>query len=119
MSNIEVVEWISYDTAKDSDMEQSVGGLGGFFKNGMRYQDYADTYTDEGKPYIEALRQEILGKGIKHGGDWHQEHERGVPVFSDGTYATFSYRGWGDLLAAIWAEEEGKDYCYMDFYMSP
>jgi hypothetical protein len=31
--------------------------------------------------------------------------------------ATFSYRGWGDIMAAIWSEEENKDYNYMDFYM--
>jgi hypothetical protein len=48
-----------------------------------------------------------------------QEHQynSGVPVFSDGKVATYTYRGWGDLMAAIWATEEDKDYHYMDFYM--
>ena len=40
-----------------------------------------------------------------------------MPLFSDGKVATFSFRGWGDLMAAIWSEAEDKDYGYMDFYM--
>jgi hypothetical protein len=37
-------------------------------------------------------------------------------MFSDGSVATFSLRGWGDLLAAVYSERDNKDYCYMDFY---
>lgn len=55
--------------------------------------------------------------GIREGGDWHQSDACGCPVFSDGTTALFSYRAWGDIMAAIWSEHDGKDYGYMDFYM--
>jgi hypothetical protein len=47
-----------------------------------------------------------------------QREVEGVPVFEDETISTFSYRAWGDLLSAIWSEEENKDYNYMAFYMS-
>ena len=54
---------------------------------------------------------------LKQGGDWHQNDPKGVPVFNDGTVAMFSFRAWGDLMAALWAEHEDCDYSYMDFYM--
>lgn len=39
----------------------------------------------------------------------------GCPVFSDGTVSRMSFRAWGDFMAAVWSEEEDKDYCYVDF----
>jgi hypothetical protein len=95
-------------------MVESVGGLGGFFKDGMRWQDYAARNPG---PHYEALRLAIVERGLKRGGDWHQNSDDGCPVFSDGTSGTFTYRAWGDLLAAVWSEHEGRDYSYMDFYM--
>lgn len=110
-----VREWTSYEKA--SELTESFGGLGGFFRDGMRWADFVDRYTDEGKVYAEALRSSILELKLRHGGDWHQEDDEGAPVFDDGTSATFSYRAWGDLLAAVWSEAENRDYSYMDFYM--
>jgi hypothetical protein len=40
-----------------------------------------------------------------------------VPVFDDGAIATFSFRAWGDLMAAIWADTDGRRHGYMDYYM--
>ena len=41
-----------------------------------------------------------------------------TPVFDDGTVGSFSFRAWGDLMAAIWNTEENTNkYSYMDFYM--
>jgi len=65
--------------------------------------------------YAEAFRKEILSIGLWVGGDWHQ-HQGGVPLFSDGTVGSWSYRAWGDIMAAIWSEYYDKDYNYMDFY---
>ena len=113
---MEVVKWMSYEDAKE--LEESIGGLGGFFQHGMRWKDYLAIWDDETIPYAEALKEVVVGESIKEGGDWHQWSDEGVPVFEDGTVAVFSYRAWGDLLAAIWSEEEDKDYSYMDFYMS-
>lgn len=55
--------------------------------------------------------------GLRRGGDWHQYGEDGVPVFDDGTIATFSFRAWGDLMAAIWAEADGRRHGYKDHYL--
>ena len=92
------------------------GGLGGWFTDGMRWKDYAETHTEEGLRYAEALREAILLRKIKATGSEHQNGSELVPVFSDGTIATFSFRAWGDLLAAVWSEKENKDYHYMSFY---
>jgi len=113
---MKVVDWGSYDELHDT-RELSIDTLGGFFDNGMRWCDYISRWGTDAIPYIEALRQEIETNRIRRGGDWHQEDPHGVPIFEDGTIATFSYRAWGDLQAAIWSECEDYDYCYMDFYM--
>lgn len=61
------------------------------------------------------LREQIIKLQIRSGGDWHQAE--GTPLFEDGTIGSFSYRAWGDLLAATWSEEDQVGYSYMDFYM--
>lgn len=111
---MKVIDWIAYaDSEKYTD---SVGGWGGFFQNGMRWKDFINRYTDEAKPYYEAIRQDVIEKGIRFNGAGHQYSDNGVPLFEDNTVGTFSYRAWGDLMAAIWSEHENKDYNYMDFY---
>lgn len=112
---MEVIKWIPY---KEADkLPQSFGGLGGFFDNGMRWKDYLDAIEKELHIYAEALRISIISLKIKECGPWHQDSQNdGAPVFSDGTAATFSYRAWGDLLAAVWSTEENRDSNYMEFY---
>ena len=111
---MKVVEWIAYD---DSDeIEVSFGGLGGVFKHGMRWKDYINNLSDHSKKYAEAIRKSVLENEIRIKGDDHQHGGSGVPVFDDGTCTSMSYRAWGDIMAAIWAEKEDTDYCYMDFY---
>lgn len=112
---MKVSKWISYDEAEKKT--PVIDFMGGFFDDGMRWQDYVDNYDPKYIPYFEALKADIVEKKLKQGGDWHQNYEEGVPEFEDGAVAMFSYRAWGDLLAAIWSSEESKDYCYMDFYM--
>lgn len=109
--DIKVVDWISLE---DGGTTISLGGLGGFFENGMRWDNYIEIVKDS--PHLTALREEIIRKGLKENGGWHQYNEAGVPLFSDGSIASYSMRGWGDLLAAIWSTEESTDYNYMDFY---
>lgn len=113
--SVYITEWISFDEAKNRKLPESLGGLGGYFEFGMRWKDYWEPGQEP--PHLIALRDSILKRGIREGGDWHQEE--GVPVFSDGTHASFSYRAWADLLAAIWSENDNLDYRYTDFYMSP
>ena len=112
---IKVKKWISYDDAEKYD--ESFGGLGGFFKKGMRWIDYIGRIKDDVKPYAEAIKISVIKRGSLLTGDDHQYSSIGVPLFDDNTVATFSYRAWGDLMAAIWSEEENKDYTYMDFYV--
>lgn len=114
---MEVVDWISYDAA-DKNKKPSFGGPGGWFgeKDGQRWPDYIEQVSESGRPYAEAIRRSVLENDIKHTGDDHQNASDGVPLFSDGTVALFSMRGWGDILAAIWSSEEGRDIHYMEFY---
>jgi len=116
MNNIKVVDWISYDEAENK--ENSFGGLGGWFDNGMRWKDYLEACTPKSRQYPMAIRKAVIERQLKEGGDWHQSSDTGVPLFSDGTVATFSYRSWGDIMAAIWSQEDDCDYSYMSFYMS-
>ena len=111
-----VAGWTSFDAVADVEAERNIGSMGGFFEHGMRWRDYIETWREERVPYIEAIRNAVLADDLRVCGD---EHEAGMtPVFDDGAVATFSWRGWGDLMAAIWAEAEDADYCYMDFYMA-
>lgn len=114
----QVVDWISWKDAEGK--EEAIGGLGGYFNfstGGMRWKDYIDDYLDEVKPYAEAIRESVLQRGSLMTGDKHQHSANGVPLFDDGKVGCFSYRAWGDIMAAIWSEKENKDYNYMDFYM--
>lgn len=130
---ITVEKWVKFeDVPKDA---KDIGSpLGGWFNAGFKVNpsvkdgieetekkhtlgDYQDEIANSKfEVYFEALRKEILAKGIKLGGYFHQSNtEAGVPVFSDGKVATYSLRAWGDLMAAIWSEKEGKNYSYIDF----
>lgn len=111
-----VVRWVSYDQA-DFSGALNIGGWGGDIEKGMRWADFLADVDAPCIVYFEALRRAIVARGLRRGGDWHQHGPHGAPVFDDGAVATFSMRGWGDLLAAIWSTEQGRDYKYMDFYM--
>lgn len=116
---MKVVKWIPYGEQKG--LEEAFGGMGGWFnwtEKGQRWKDYLAVWKEEVHPYIEAFREEVLRRELRVGADWHQYGPGGVPVFEDGKYASFSYRAWGDIMAAIWSEKEDRDYTYMDFYMN-
>lgn len=114
-----VTDWI--DLGESEGKEEAIGGIGGFFNagmiHGMRWKDYIEIWKDETKPYAEAIRKNVIENNIKITGEKHQSSSNGVPLFDDGKIGSFSYRAWGDLMAAIWSEEESKDYNYMNFYM--
>jgi len=116
---IYVKKWIHYGTASNFP-EAPCGGLGGWFnfnERGQRWKDYKEAFKKITHPYIEAIRKSVIDNHLKITGQEHQYSDHGVPLFSDGRASTFSYRAWGDIMAAIWSEEENKDYSYMDFYM--
>ena len=108
--SLAVVEWIS-----DSEDAEIIPG--GFFKEGMRWNDYIERFTDPYQKYLAALRKAILRRTMKITGEEHQNEMDTVPVFNYGKVIAFTMRGWGDLMAAIWSTEENKNYHYMEFYM--
>ena len=112
MDQISVVNWSEYDAPEDA---ASIGWWGGFFENGMRWKDYVENFDPEVHPYLEAARKSAVDTKIKATGMEHQY--RGItPVFSDGRYFAMTFRAWGDFMAAVWSEEEDRDFSYMDFY---
>jgi len=130
MPEIKVAEWISHGEADRFDEDDNLGGWGGWFgvergkeeaehdRVSHRWKDFIDGVEEEFHPHFEALRRDVVARGIRGGGSWHQYDDAGVPVFSDGAYITCTMRGWGDIMAAIWAEEDDQDYTYVDFAWS-
>lgn len=112
---MKVIKWISYEEAIKMP-NSGIGGSGGWFQHRMRWRHYLEKFTVEGLPYVEALRASIIEQGLKYTGHEHQNEPDGVPVFETGEVATYTFRAWGDLMAAVWSTEEEKDYNYMDFY---
>lgn len=113
---MKVEKWIPYDKTVHALPDNDIGGFGGWFEEGHRWKDYIKMFNDSSCEYVEALRTDILERKIRNGGNWHQStNAKGVPVFSDGTVATYSMRAWGDLMAAIYSEIEDVDYSYCDF----
>ncbi len=111
------MKFITYKEAEELE-EIGLGGMGGFFENGMRWEDYLAIYKPEAHELLEQLRQGIIDNKVRCTGDQHQHTDYpSVPVFPNGKVATYSYRAWGDLMAAIWSTEENVDYNYMSFYM--
>ena len=110
---ITIIRWVAHDEA--ADLPSSCGGLGGFVKPGMRWSDYLINQKIEDHPYLEVLRKPIVDERLWITGEKHQESM--CPVFSDETVGRFSFRAWGDFMAALVNEiVEGAPYGYMDFY---
>ena len=86
--------------------------------NGHNWEKYLNEFEPELHPYLEAIKESVIENNMRLTGDKHQHGVNGVPLFEDDSVACFSYRGWGDLMAAIWNTEEATTkYQYMDFYM--
>lgn len=112
-----VISWRQFE--KTDNMPVSIGGMGGWFgfkKKGQRWKDYIEAIKPEAVPYAEAMKESVIKNNIKYTGSDHQKQENGVPVFDDETIGSFSFRAWGDIMAAIWSDVEKKDYSYTDFY---
>lgn len=113
---MKVIDWISDDDCALG--LESVGWMGGWFSDGHTWQDYIDEYRDDAQPYLTAIKDDVLASGRFIDGRMHGEDDEGVPLFEDETIGRFSARGWGDLMAAIATEKDGKDHNYMEFYWS-
>jgi hypothetical protein len=80
--------------------------------------DFIGQYHAEWHQHLEAIRHSIIEQQVWAGGDWHQYSPNGVPVLSDGHFLALSWRGWGELLAAVWNTKLGQQFTYIDFYMT-
>lgn len=61
-----------------------------------------------------AIIEEIRAKGYRFGGD---AHENFCPVLNDGTFVSYSWRGWGAVMARAWNADNSDGYAYALFYM--
>jgi len=80
-------------------------------------KDYLDDYKPDVHPMLEVLRRSIIEHKIRCTGEEHQNGSHAIPLWSNGRVDTYSHRAWGDLMAAVWSTEDGKNYSYMDFYL--
>ena len=110
-----VIGWVSTASVETRDLVD-VGSWGGFMTEADRWNDHIANIEPKFVAHHEALRRAINAKGLRRGGDWHQRASDGVLVFGDGAIGTFSFRAWGDLMAATWVEEDRRGYGYMHFY---
>ena len=110
---MKVIKWIAYNSGNE---ENALGGMGGWFNGHMihkkdeniknhTWNDYISNLPEEAIPYAEALKKDIIEKNIRIKADEHQY-----------TISEFSYRAWGDLMAAIYSTEE-EPLTYMEYYM--
>lgn len=106
---IKVIKWVD---RLDDDQKISCGGLGGFV-NGHKWEDYLKQFSEETHVYLNALKDEIIENEIRTTGETKKS-----PIFNDNSGGSFSWRAWGDLMAAIYnTKENTTKYGYMDFYM--
>jgi len=113
---MKIVKWITYSEARGKK-ENGLGGMGGWFKDGMRWKDYKNSYKKIAYKMLETLRKSIIENGIKCTGEEHQQGAKAIPLWDNGKVDTYSFRAWGDLMAAVWSTEENTDYNYLSFYM--
>lgn len=118
---IKFEDWVEYHYEGD---DAPIGGMGGWFNanqlhekdkpTSMVWEDYLNAHKEGSHPYLEALKNEIKNNNLQITGESHQWGN--APLFSDGTVGRFSYRAWGDLMAAIYSTKE-KPLNYMAYYM--
>lgn len=128
MDELVVTEWTSYGDPRPDNRfggvptrEELTGGgwargIGGWVK-GHTWPEYLEHVPEDLRPYARALNDAIARDKLWFSGSEHQNGERRVPVFSDGTVARFTMRGWGDIMAASWNTIIGRKHLsYLDFY---
>ena len=111
---MKIISWIA--DADSADKEVAVGGLGGSFAPGNRWQDFVDNCKPETHEYLEAIREYMLSQNKCVTAYDHQNSLGGVPMFEDGKVAIMSMRMWGDMMAAIKSTQDNQDYSYLDFW---
>jgi hypothetical protein len=86
---------------------------GGYFQYGMRWKQYINHWKNiMDIERLEMARTYIISNKIKSN---TTKFSNVNLLFDDDAVVTFTHRGWGDLLAATWSQEEDTDYCYALF----
>lgn len=120
-NEIRVVDWDGpFENVKEREHAFFVSGGWVDGHSWSEYLEHMLASDDAGPgslPYLEALRREVLSRRLFISGEDHQDWRFGTPVFSDGKVANFTWRAWGDFMAAVWSEAF-QGLGYMQFYMS-
>lgn len=119
MENLKIVKWITESEIGDKEAN-GLGGMGGWFgfKQPNTWKDYLDNFKEEAHPMLEELKRSIIENGVRCTGEEMQDRgDKVVPLWSNGKVDTYTWRAWGDLMAAVWGDHDKKNYNYMDFYM--
>lgn len=106
VSNYEIV----VSNGKEQPQTQYISVLGGDTRN-LSWEEYLDEIKDDYKPHILLLKKTIQENGLI--GYTGKDAEQYTFKFSDGIDISFTWRGWGDLMAAIVDKREG----YIAYYM--
>ena len=87
---------------------------GGFFSFGMRWRDYYTRVPIQHRARVEAIRVYVASHGLRLTG---RDYERrvAVPVFVDGSIGFFTPHGYADLMAAVWSDQDDRDYSYINY----
>ena len=115
---MKVIKFLTWDEI-DGLEEEGYGGLGGDFKKGMRWKDYINQFKDEYIADLENLKLAIVDNRIRYSAMEYRINSkpcRAIPLWDNGKIDTYTMRGFCDLMAAIWSQEDNNDYGYMDFY---
>ena len=81
-------------------------------QDSMTWGQWQNQFTDEYKLYWETLKQKLIEENlVGKTGEWQNNL---LFKFSNGKTFGFTWRGWGDFMAAI----VGKGENYMQYYMN-
>lgn len=108
---MQIINWLT-DAEANDDKYKRIIITGMKFKYGQRWGNYLKLWMLNHRPKVELLRQYILDNKIHI---LNKEFKETNPLFDDDFVLMFSFAGWGDLLAATWAEAENRDYNYTLF----
>jgi hypothetical protein len=106
LSNVEITKY-------PISLQVTNGGFFNIQKSGMRWKQYINNWKNiMDIERLETIRTYIVVNKIK-------SFNRGFNdvnfLFDDDTVAIFSFRSWGDIVAATWSQEDDKDYNYLLF----
>ncbi len=88
---LRVIGWTSCDDVNERGLKE-VGWNGFAMGDRRRPEDAEETESDEDfyeTAYFEPFRAAAKARGLRRGGDWHQQAASGVAVFSDYGYMDF------------------------------